>query len=120
MRGMSYVHMAGNVGQQPKFSTTPNGTPVAKVRLAVSRWDAKSEADVTDWWNVAVWGRSAEQATKILRPGTGVMFRGTPTIDEWVDNSGTKRRDVVVNADTFTVFRHAPRPDGSAMEPIPV
>ena len=111
--------MAGNIGQVPKFSTTPSGKAVAKVRLAVSRWDSKTEQEVTDWWNVSVWGRSAEQAQKLLRPGTGVVFRGTPAINEWTDREGTKRRDIEINADSFTVVRQ-PAPKIDMMAPVPL
>jgi len=117
MRGMSYVHMAGTVGTTPKTGITKDGTPWARLRLAVTRWDFRNNQEATDWWTVLLHGANATRAEKILRPGSGVVFRGIPQQNEWVDKEGVKHRDVSIRADSFEVLRHTPRADGLPASP---
>jgi single stranded DNA-binding protein len=112
MRGMSYVHMAGTVGTTPQTGTTKDGTSWARLRLAVTRWDHRTGQETTDWWTVRLYGQNATRAEKILRPGSGVVFRGVPTQEEWTDKEGVKHRDVSIRAESFEVMRTTQRPDG--------
>ncbi len=120
MRGMSYVHMAGTIGNVPQMGTTRDGTPWARIRLAVTRWDHGNQGEATDWWTIKLYGANATRAEKILRPGVGVVFRGTPQLEEWTDKDSAKHHDLSVRADSFTVVRYpaGPRPD--SLQPTPL
>ena len=120
MRGMSYVHMAGTVGTAPELRKTRDGTPWIRVRLAVSRWDARHQKEATDWWTIKLFGTQATRAHKILQPGAGAVFRGIPQQESWTDAAGAQRQELSVRADSFQVVRFAPPARVDEIEPEPL
>jgi single-strand DNA-binding protein len=84
----------GNVGQDPKFTSTTNGTPVCTFSLATNRtWysgasDEKREE--TSWHNIVAFSDLAQICEKILAKGTKTYVLGRLQNREFTDSEGNR------------------------------
>ncbi len=99
------VILVGNLGKDPEVRYTSGGQAVANLRIATSRsWTDKQSGqrkEETEWHDVEVWGKQAEQCGEFLSKGRQVYVEGRLKTDTWDDKqSGQKRSRVKVVADT--------------------
>lgn len=99
------VILVGNLGKDPEVRYTSGGQAVANLRLATSRsWTDKQSGqrkEETEWHDVEVWGKQAEQCGEYLAKGRQVYVEGRLKTDKWQDKqSGQERSKVKVVADT--------------------
>lgn len=102
MADVNVVALTGNLTKDPDVRTTQGGTPVASLRLAVSgrRKVAEEWVDVSNYFDVTVWGRQAESAGQYLQRGSRIAVTGRLEWREWLpEDSDTKRQAVQVVAD---------------------
>ena len=70
----------GNVGEEPRFTSTNSGNSVCTFSLATNRsWLPKGETErreETQWHNVVVFSKLAEICNQILTRGTKVFVSG--------------------------------------------
>ncbi len=117
------VILVGNLGKDPEVRYTAGGQAVANLRIATSRsWTDKQSGqkkEETEWHDVEVWGKQAEQCGEYLAKGRQVYVEGRLKTDKWQDKqSGQDRFRVKVVADTVRFLggggagagRGAPRP----------
>jgi len=71
------LELVGNLGRDPEMRYTPQGAPVTKFSLAVTRqWKQNgAEQKETTWWTVTTWDKLAE-ATAQLHKGQQVLIKG--------------------------------------------
>ena len=127
------VILIGNLGKDPEVRYTSGGQAVASIRIATSRsWTDKQSGqrkEETEWHDVEVWGKQAEQCGEYLSKGRQVYVEGRLKTDKWQDKqSGQDRYRVKVVADTVRFLgggggggqRSAgPRPSHDEMGPPP-
>ena len=113
------VILVGNLGKDPEVRYTSGGQGVANLRIATSRsWTDKQSGqrkEETEWHDVEVWGKQAEQCGEYLAKGRQVYIEGRLKTDKWQDKqSGQERSKVKVVADTvrFLGGRGAGGPGG--------
>ena len=99
------VILVGNLGKDPEVRYTAGGQAVANLRIATSRsWTDKQSGqkkEETEWHDVEVWGKQAEQCGEYLAKGRQVYVEGRLKTDKWQDKqSGQDRYKVKVVADT--------------------
>lgn len=99
------VILVGNLGKDPEVRYTSGGQAVANLRIATSRsWTDKQSGqkkEETEWHDVEVWGKQAEQCGEFLAKGRQVYVEGRLKTDAWDDKaSGQKKYRVKVVADT--------------------
>jgi single-strand DNA-binding protein len=99
------VILVGNLGKDPEVRYTSGGQAVANLRIATSRsWTDKQSGqrkEETEWHDVEVWGKQAEQCGEFLAKGRQVYIEGRLKTDKWQDKqSGQERSKVKVVADT--------------------
>jgi len=99
------VILVGNLGKDPEVRYTSGGQAVANLRIATSRsWTDKQTSqrkEETEWHDVEVWGKQAEQCGEYLAKGRQVYVEGRLKTDKWQDKaSGQERSKVKVVADT--------------------
>jgi single-strand DNA-binding protein len=99
------VIIVGNLGKDPEVRYTSGGQAVANLRIATSRsWTDKQSGqrkEETEWHDVEVWGKQAEQCGEYLAKGRQVYIEGRLKTDKWQDKqSGQERSKVKVVADT--------------------
>jgi single-strand DNA-binding protein len=113
------VILVGNLGKDPEVRYTSGGQAVANLRIATSRsWTDKQSGqrkEETEWHDVEVWGKQAEQCGEYLAKGRQVYVEGRLKTDKWQDKQTNQERSKVkVVADTvrFLGGRGAGGPGG--------
>ncbi len=116
---LNKVMLIGNLGKDPEVRYTQGGQAVANLRIATSRsWTDKQSGqrkEETEWHDVEVWGKQAEQCGEFLAKGRQVFVEGRLKTDKWQDKqSGQERSRVKIVADSvrFLGGRGAGGPGG--------
>ena len=83
----------GNIGKTPDLRRTPSGQPVCDLSVATNdAYTDKSgeKRETTEWHNVVVWGRTAENCAQYLEKGRSVCVEGRLQTRSWDDRDGKK------------------------------
>lgn len=101
MKGFNSVQLIGNIGQDIEIRSTNSGTAVTTLRLAVNeRAKVNGEwTDVTNWFDVVCWGKTAELCGQYLNKGSQVFVIGRLNVRSYEDKSGQKRTVTEVTAE---------------------
>ena len=100
-QNINSVVLVGNLTRDPELRHTPSGTAVTMLRIAVNDRVKRGEewTDAAYYFDVTVWGRTAENCTQYLAKGRPVGVQGKLTWREWDAQDGSKRQSVEVVAD---------------------
>ncbi len=121
MASINSVHILGNLTRDPEVRYTPKGSAVTDISLALNRvWydDQNQKHEETDFIDVTVFGKTAENCGKFLAKGLRLHVEGRLKQETWEDKAtGQKKSKVKVVADkvTFIDFRE----DGTRQEAQP-
>ena len=101
MANLNKVMIIGNLGKSAELRYMSSGTPQATFSVAVSENRKKGDDWVseTEWFNVCLWGDSAERQSQYLTKGTPVFVEGKLRTRTWDKNDGTKGYMTEVIAD---------------------
>ena len=93
--------LVGRLGTDPELRTTAGGTSVVNMRLATSdrRKEGDQWVDQTEWHNVTVWGRSADNVAKFCKKGKEVFVEGRIQTRKYQDKTGAERYSTEIVAD---------------------
>ena len=98
------VTITGNLTRDPELRSTPGGTAVCKLRVAVNtrRKDGQSGEwiDKPNYFDVTVWGAQGENCANYLSKGRPVAVDGRLEWREWESQDGGKRQAVEIIADS--------------------
>lgn len=86
------------------YAVSANGTARAKISIAVNRSVKKDNqwTDEVSFFDVTIWGKTAENLKSYLRKGTQVAVQGYLKQDRWQDKqSGQARSTVGIVADNI-------------------
>ena len=101
---LNLVAITGNLTRDPELRSTPSGTSVCKLRVAVNsrRKDGASGewVDKPNYFDVTVWGAQGENCANYLSKGRPVAVQGRLDWREWETQEGQKRQAVEIIADT--------------------
>ncbi len=101
---MNRVVITGNLTKDPELRSTPGGTAICKLRVAVnsSRKDSASGewVDKPNYFDVTVWGAQGENCANYLSKGRPVAVDGRLDWREWEAQDGSKRQAVEIIADS--------------------
>lgn len=103
--GFNKVMLLGNIGRDPDFKTTQNGTGVLKFSVATTERYLdrnKERKERTEWHNVVVWGKQAEALSRIVQKGQQVFVEGKLSTESW-EKDGKKQYRTNVIADTVSI-----------------
>lgn len=87
--------LSGNVGAEPKFVTTPNGTLICEFSLASNQYklDHNAEKQVqTSWIPIKVFNKLAERVQRQVTKGTRLIVTGRLQEENWVDKQTNQKR----------------------------
>ncbi len=104
---MNTVTIVGRVGRDASedFKSFDSGKTKARFSVAVNRWDSKTKAEVTDWYNVEVWDKQAEFAAEYVKKGRLVAIDGAIANSRWVDKaSNNERESFFIRANTIRLL----------------
>lgn len=91
MAALNKMFLIGRAGANTELRTTPTGTTVANLRMAVnSVWkDSQGQKQQrTDWIQVTLWSRLAEIAGQYVRKGDLVFIEGRLRVRTWENQEG--------------------------------
>lgn len=91
-KSFNSVTIMGNLTRDPELRTTPNGKSVTNITVALNRpYKEGSEwKETTDYIDVQVWDKLAEQAEQHLSKGQPVFVSGRLQSRSW-EQDGQKR-----------------------------
>lgn len=93
MASLNKAMLIGNLGKDPEVRFTPSGKAVAKFSIATTeQWSAEGEKkEKTEWHNIVVWGKQAENCGQYLAKGRQVYIEGQIRNRSYDDKDGNKR-----------------------------
>jgi single-strand DNA-binding protein len=101
---INVVAITGNLTKDPELRSTPSGTSVCKLRVAVNsrRKDGQSGEwiDKPNYFDVTVWGAQGENCANYLSKGRPVAVEGRLDWREWEAQDGSKRQAVEIIANS--------------------
>jgi single-strand DNA-binding protein len=93
------VVITGNLTRDPELRSTPGGTAVCKLRVAVNsrRKDGQTGEwiDKPNYFDVTVWGAQGENCAQYLSKGRPVAVEGRLDWREWEAQDGSGKRQAV-------------------------
>ena len=104
----------GRLTQDPELRTTAKGTGYAKFSIAVNRYSKDQDGSPkqeTDFFNITMWGKKAENFCKFHAKGNLAFIDGILKINTW-EKDGQKRRDVEIVGLNFDFVNSKPKNDG--------
>ncbi|MFN0275195.1 MAG: single-stranded DNA-binding protein [Chitinophagales bacterium] len=107
MSGINKVILIGNLGKDPELRNFEGGNIVANFTLAtteVYRDKNGNKVEHTEWHNIAMWGKLAEIAGKLLRKGSKIYVEGRIKSRSWEDKEGNKKYATDIIAENFTLL----------------
>ena len=108
------VVLVGNLTKDPELRSTPSGTPVCSLRIAVNsrrRDESGQWIDKPNYFSISVFGNQAESCSQYLSKGRPVAIDGRLDWREWQAQDGSKRESVEIVAESVQFL--GSRGDGS-------
>ena len=116
---LNSVNIMGNLTRDPEMKFTPSGKPVCNLSIANNRNYTKNGEKVTEvsYFDVEVWGVSAENCAKYLAKGHGIIVEGRLRQDRWEKDGKTQSRVRI----TANSIHFLPKKQNAAEpQPVPV
>ncbi|MFI3210057.1 MAG: single-stranded DNA-binding protein [Peptostreptococcaceae bacterium] len=97
---MNHIILIGRLTRDPELKyIAGNGTALATFSIAVDREFAGKDGNrVTDFIDIQVWGKSAENCSRYIAKGSLVGIQGSLQIDSYKNQEGETRKSTRVNA----------------------
>ncbi|HEY9699732.1 MAG TPA: single-stranded DNA-binding protein [Trichocoleus sp.] len=110
---LNVVTLVGRVGRDPEVKYFESGSVVCKLTLAVDR--RRKNNDEPDWFNLEMWGRTAEVAANYVRKGSQIGVSGSLKFDRWQDRgSGAERTSPVIRVERLELLGSRRDAEGGA------
>ena len=102
MANLNVVNLVGRAGAMPDVVHFPSGSMVCKLPLAVNRGSRDAPPD---WFNLEMWGKTAEVAGNWVKKGSLIGIKGSLKIETWTDrNTGKERSKPVIKVDRLELL----------------
>lgn len=98
MASFNRVVLVGNLTRDVELRRTPQGTAVTDLGLAVNERVKRNDewVDEANFFDITLWGRTAEVASEYLAKGSSVLIEGRLKYETWTQDDGSKRSKVKV------------------------
>ena len=104
---LNRIILIGRLTKDPELRYTANGIAVAKFTLAVDRRYSKDREKETDFIDIVVWQKQAENCANYLGKGRLAAVDGRLQIRSYDDNQGIRRKAAEVIADNVRFLDRA-------------
>ena len=95
MYDLNYSVLIGRLTRDPELRYTPNGDAVCNFSIANN---STGKEDLTSFFNIVAWGKTAENVNKFMSKGSQICVEGSLRQRRWEDQNGNKRNTVEVLA----------------------
>ena len=105
---MNQIILIGRLTREPELRyIAGSGTPVAQFAIAVDReFTGKDGKKETDFIDIQVWGKSAENCANYIVKGSLVGIQGSLRIDKYLDKDGESKTKSKIYATNFHFLGH--------------
>lgn len=95
---LNTVSIMGNLTRDPEMKYTSSGRPVCNLSIANNRVYSKNGEKISEvsYFDVEVWGVVAENCSKYLSRGSGIIVEGRLKQDRWEKDGKTQSRVRIV------------------------
>lgn len=86
--------LTGRLGRDVEMRYTPEGTAVSKFSIPFGYGEKNAQGEwenKTNWWNVTLFGKPAEDANEKLAKGDLVAVSGTPICRTYTNKDGVEK-----------------------------
>lgn len=108
MAGLNKILLIGNAGRDAELRYLASGTPQAQFSLAVNNRRKNQQTgeweDQTEWFNIVVWGDTAERISQYITKGKQLFIEGRVQTRSWEDDQGQKHYRTEVIAQTIQLL----------------
>ncbi len=101
---MNSVVIVGRAGQDPEVKYFESGKVKTTFSVAVSRWDYKTKANATDWFNIELWDKTAEVAGEYVKKGSQLCIDGRLAVSKWTGADGEQRERYFIRANSMRLL----------------
>lgn len=102
MSSVNKVMLVGRAGKDAEVRYFESGQGVASFSLATSeKYKGQEE---TEWHNVQIWGKSADNAANLIKKGSLVYVEGKIKSRKWTTKEGVERSAVQIDCFNFTLL----------------
>ena len=99
---MNSITLVGRAGRDPEVKYFESGTVVANLTLAVR---GLRKDDDTEWFNLEIWGKTAQVAADYVRKGSLIGVVGRIRTERWTDKTtGQERSKPVVDVNNLELL----------------
>lgn len=97
------ISILGNAGRDVSLRYSENGTAVASFPIASNSFKntAEGRVQVTHWFNVTAFGKTAETLAEHVKKGTYLLVHGRLSFDPWLTKEGDPRSGAEVALFSF-------------------
>jgi len=100
---LNSITLVGRAGRDPDVKYFESGSVVCNFTLAVDRRTRKD--DEPDWFDLEMWGRTAEIAADYVRKGKLIGIQGSLKFEYWQDRqTGADRSRPVIRVDRLELL----------------
>ena len=100
---LNVVNLVGRAGAKPDVRYFDSGSVLCKLPLAVNRRSRNS--DQPDWFQLEMWGKTAEVAGNYVQKGKLIGIQGSLKIETWTDrNTGQQRSRPTIKVDRLELL----------------
>ena len=112
---MNRVELIGRLTKDPELRYTPNGIATATITLAVDRLPDKEGNKKTDFINVVVWNKQAENVNKYVFKGSLVSVEGKIATRSFDSQNGEKKWATEVICDRIQFLENKKKNDSTKL-----
>lgn len=114
---LNSVNIMGNLTRDPEMKHIPSGKAVCSLSIANNRVYTKNGEKVSEvsYFDVEAWGAVAENCSKYLTKGQGIIVEGRLRQDRWEKDGKTQSRVRI----TANNIHFLPKKQNSGAEPAP-
>ncbi len=97
------ISILGNAGRDVSLRYSEKGTAVASFPIASNSFKTGKEGrvEVTHWFNVTAFGKTAETLAEYVKKGTYLLVHGRLSFNPWTTNEGEPRSGAEVALFSF-------------------
>lgn len=97
---LNSVSLVGRLGSDPDVKYFESGTVKADFSIASQR-----TKQITDWYSIGLWGKTAEVAANYVHKGGQVGINGSLVCEWWMDKNGNgERSKFTIKGDKLTLL----------------
>lgn len=112
---LNVVNLVGRVGGDPEVKYFESGSVKCNLTLAVNRRSRNNEQP--DWFNLELWGKTAEVAANYVRKGSLIGVQGALKIESWEDRAtGANRSKPIIRVDRLDLLGSKRDNDASSVD----